>query len=281
VTRGASYRTIAVLVAGAAAAVASGATAEESHVRTRLVADAASVEPGRPFLLGVELVPEPGWHVYWRNPGEAGLATEVLYRLPDGFSAAELLWPTPVEFEQPGGLVGYGYEDRVVLAAEVTAPPGFEGPAPVVLEASWLACKDVCVLESATLPADVPLVGAARDASATAFESWRASLPSTDGSEAFELSVTGGSVPESGAAALAVWLSWKAAPGAVELFPDPGAGLKVEVVRVQTRGTLTRVDLVISRLKTSAAPATTLRALIVTRDTEGNRRATVSHIAID
>ena len=281
--RGVSFRTIAVLVAGAAAsaAVASGATASESHVRTRLVADAASVEPGRPFLLGVEFEPEPGWHIYWRNPGGAGLSTDVRYRLPDGFSVGELQWPAPVEFEQPGGIVGYGYEDRVVLAAEVTAPPGFDGPAPVVLEASWLACKDVCVLESATLTAELPLEGASTEASAADFASWRASLPSTDGSEAFDLSVTGGPVPQSGAAALAVWLNWKAAPGAVELFPDPGAGWKVEVARVQTRGALTRVDLLVSRLKTSGAPATTLRALIVTRDTDGNRRATVSHIAID
>jgi DsbC/DsbD-like thiol-disulfide interchange protein len=245
------------------------------------VADAAAIEPGRPFLLGVELVPEPGWHVYWRNPGEAGLATEVVYRLPDGLSAGELGWPAPVEFEQPGGLVGYGYEDRVALAAEVAASRAFEGPVPVVVEASWLACKDVCVLESATLTAEVPLEGAALEASRTAFESWRSSLPGTDGSDAFELSVTGGPVPASGAVELAVWLSWKAAPGVVEFFPDPGSALKVGGSRVQTRGTLTRIDFTISRLKTTGAPAETLRALIVTRDPDGRRRPTVARISIN
>ncbi len=116
-------RWIGLLVA---AFLAVNATAEESHVRARLVADAAFIEPGQPFLLGVELEPDPGWHVYWRNPGGAGLSTGVLYRLPDGFSIGELQWPTPVEFEQPGGIIGYGYEDRVILAAEVTAPAGFQ-----------------------------------------------------------------------------------------------------------------------------------------------------------
>ena len=73
----------------------------------------------------------------------------------------------------------------------------------------------------------------------------------------------------------------ESAPGSVEFFPDPGAGLKIEGSRAQTRGSLTRIDFTISRLKTGGAPAKTLRALIVTRDTDGNRQATVSHIAID
>ena len=255
--------------------------AEESHVRARLVADVAVIEPGQPFLLGVELEPDPGWHVYWRNPGGAGLSTEVLYRLPVGFSVGELQWPTPVEFVQPGGIIGYGYEDRVVLAAEVTAPTNYQGPLTAEVEASWLACKDVCILGSRNLTADLPLRGAELESSKTAFESWSALMPVEGGSEPYELTVTGGPVPDSGGAGLVVWLKWNSAPGTVEFFPDPGPGLKVEDARVQTRASLTRIDFTISRLKTTDTPAETLGALIVTRDADGNRRATVSHIAID
>jgi len=263
------------------AVLAVNAAAEESHVRARLVAKAAVIKPGLSFLLGVELEPDPGWHVYWRNPGGAGLSTEVLYRLPDGFSVAELQWPTPVEFEQPGGIIGYGYEDRVILAAEVTAPTGFQGLLTAEVEASWLACKDVCILGSKKLTADLPLKGAELEASKTAFESWAALMPAQGGSEPYELSVTGGPVPDFGGAGLVVWLKWFSTPGSVEFFPDPGSGLKVEDARVQTRGSLTRIDFTISRLKTTDSPAETLGALIVTRDADGNRRATVSHIAID
>ena len=98
--------------------------AEETHVTARIVSDASAIDRASSFRLGVELVPEPGWHVYWRNPGEAGLATEVVFELPAGFAADQLQWPVPVVFEQPGGLIGYGYKKPVVLAATVTSAAG-------------------------------------------------------------------------------------------------------------------------------------------------------------
>ncbi len=88
-------------------------------------------------------------------------------------------------------------------------------------------------------------------------------------------------MPESGAGKLTVWLNWKTAPGAVEFFPDPGAGLKVEDLRVQTRGQLTRIDFSISRLKTASTPSDSLRSLIVTNDGPGRRSAWVTDINLD
>jgi DsbC/DsbD-like thiol-disulfide interchange protein len=261
--------------------MATAAAAEESHVRARLVADVAELRTGERFHLGVLLEPEPGWHVYWRNPGEAGLSTEVRYRLPEGFSVAVLQWPIPVEFEQPGRIIGYGYEEPVVLAAEVTAPTEFQGSLTAEIEASWLACKDVCILGSTKLIADLPLKGADLEASKTAFESWAELMPSEGGADAFEFSVTGGPVKDSGVTDLVVWLNWKAAPGTVEFFPDPDPGLKVEGVRVQTRGQLTRIDFSISRLKSPRDPATMLRSLIVIEDERGKRSAWVTHIELD
>jgi len=272
------FNAVVVLAAITAASVVA---AEESHVRARLVADAGEIRPGDPFHLGVLLEPEPGWHVYWRNPGEAGLATEVLFDLPDGFEAGELEWPAPVSFTQPGDLAGYGYEEPVVLAAEVTAPDGVRSTTTVSVAASWLACKDVCVLGSAELRAELPLTGADLEASTEALEAWSRSLPVSAEPGRFGLSVTGGPLPAAGSTDLVVWLNWAEPPGAVELFPDPGPSLKVKGVRTQTRGSLTRVDLEVSRLKTQSPPAATLRALIVTENQGGDRSAVVSHIDLE
>ena len=264
-----------------AAFMAVNTTAEENHVRARLVADAAVIEPGQRFLLGVELEPDPGWHVYWRNPGEAGLATEVIFDLPDGFDHGELQWPAPVFFEQPGGIAGFGYEDSVVLATEITTPDRMPSSVFATLKASWLACKDVCILGSAELKAELPLSGDELRVSKAVFESWPATLPVQAEPGLFDLSVVGGPVPEAGSADLVVWLKWTESPGAVESFPDPGPGLKVEGVRTQTRGLLTRIDLRVSRLKTSSASAETLRSLIVIEDQRGNRTARITQIEID
>ncbi len=261
--------------------MAAAAAAEESHVKASLVADAAELRAGETFHLGVLLEPEPGWHVYWRNPGEAGLATEVLFELPENFAVGELRWPIPIAFEQSDGVGGYGYENPVVLAAEVTAPDRVGTSAPVTVTASWLACKDVCILGSAKLEATLPLKSSELAASRSVLDTWRSSLPRTADSDLLNVSVTGGPVPSTGAVALVVWLNWKATPGTVEFFPDPGAGLKVEGVRTQTRGRLTRIDFRMTRLKTSSAPADTLRSLISIEDPDGNRRALVSHIDIE
>lgn len=245
------------------------------------MADVGELRAGESFHLGVLFEPDEGWHVYWRNPGEAGLATDVVYDLPEGFEVGELQWPAPISFEQSDGIIGYGYENSVVLGSEVTVPAGLTTPIVVTIHASWLACKDVCILGSAVLKADLPLRGDELKASRAVFKGWPETLSVPAESGLYQVSVTGGPVAESGSTDLVVWLNWREAPGPIEFFPDPGPGVKVEGVRSQTRGTLTRIDLTISRLKTSSAPAKSLRAVIVTNDADGSRHAKVSHIDID
>jgi DsbC/DsbD-like thiol-disulfide interchange protein len=253
--------------------IAAGAhvAADASHVTASLVVDAQQITPGTTFTLGVLLEPEPGWHVYWRNPGEAGLATQVAFDLPEGLEVGELGWPVPVTFEQPGGIVGYGYEDEVVLAAPVSVPDGTTGSVPAKVEVSWLACKDVCVLGKAELEAELPLGEVERDASRAALKSWRQSLPRNADGTRFSASVTGGPVPVGESAELALWLNWAGEAPEVEFYPDPGPGLKVEKVRTRTRGRLTRVDFEITRLRGTADPASSLPSVVVTTDDAGKR----------
>ena len=135
--------------------VSPAAAQEETRVKARLVAGTSAVEAGSTFWLGVQFEIEDGWHIYWRNPGGAGLATDVRFELPDGLVAGPLQWPLPIAFVQSEGIPGYGYEGSVVLAAAITAPPDVDISAlgKVRAEASWLACKGVCVLGSAELGA--------------------------------------------------------------------------------------------------------------------------------
>ncbi len=112
-------RSVVILLAGVAAA---GDASGEDHVRARLVTAAVELQPGGTAKVGVRFDIDPGWHIYWANPGDSGLATEVIHDLPDGFAVGDVLWPLPVEFAQPGDLAGFGYEGTVVLAAEIRLP---------------------------------------------------------------------------------------------------------------------------------------------------------------
>jgi DsbC/DsbD-like thiol-disulfide interchange protein len=118
----------------------------EDLVRLTLLADVARVVPGRPVTLGARFDVAPGWHIYWRNPGQSGLPTEADFRAPPGFKIGPVRFPGPVRFESPGPITSYGYEGLAMLSAVAAAPDSLAGPTvQFSVQASWLACSDVCV----------------------------------------------------------------------------------------------------------------------------------------
>jgi len=240
---------------------------EAPKVTARLVADASAIHPGSVVHLGVLFEIEDGWHIYWRYPGGAGLATAVDFELPDGLVAGPLRWPLPIGFVQSEGIPGYGYEGSVVLAAEVTVPADFDRSRPgrVLVEALWLACKGVCVLGSAELEASP-----ARLPEDPVFRQWADQLPRT--SEAyglpFSLTATGGLSD----GLISHWLRWSEEPGPVEWFPIPSEALEIGDLRIQTRGGLTRVDAEVKSRKGASGSIDELPSLFVVTGDDGQRQ---------
>jgi len=65
-------------------------------------------------VVAVYLRAEKGWHSYWKNPGEMGLATSVKWDVPEGVVVEELKFPVPHLFVS-GDTKSFGYEDAEVL----------------------------------------------------------------------------------------------------------------------------------------------------------------------
>ena len=149
--------TVAILALATGAGRADAQPSGGRHVRASLVAEADSVEAGRPLIVGFRLEMEPGWHTYWRNPGDSGLPTRVAWELPDGFSAGELQWPRPIRF-LTGPLVSYGYEHEVLHPVEISVPASI-GASEVRLAArlSWLECREACLPGKADLALTLPV----------------------------------------------------------------------------------------------------------------------------
>lgn len=123
---------------------------EEELVRLTLLADVTRVAPGQQLSLAARFDIAPGWHIYWQNPGESGLATDVTFGVPPGFTIGVLRWPGPMQFDSPGDIASYGYHELAMLSAPVTAPDEVDaaamgGAVRFSVEASWLACREVCV----------------------------------------------------------------------------------------------------------------------------------------
>lgn len=136
------FSRVMVVVVAVVLAVPLAARAEaDATVKASLVADVASIRSGEPFTVALRLAMPEGAHVYWRNPGESGLAPTLDWKLPDGFEAGPIQWPTPRRIESQG-VVSYGYEGTVRLLVEITPPATLKAGQSAALEAraDWLVC---------------------------------------------------------------------------------------------------------------------------------------------
>ena len=165
------------------------------HVKVSLVAESDAATPGRPLLVGLRLQMEPGWHTYWRNPGDSGLPTKVKWELPEGFSAGSIQWPRPIRFNT-GPLVSYGYEHEVLLPVELQVPARLSSPeARLVARVSWLECQDVCLPGKAELTLSLPVrANATPGPAAPLFEEARRQLPVADAGWTFSASAGSGGI---------------------------------------------------------------------------------------
>jgi thiol:disulfide interchange protein/DsbC/DsbD-like thiol-disulfide interchange protein len=171
---GATFALLAALPGGIAAAD------KTPHVEASLLAEPATVAPGQTFRAGLRLKLEPHWHVYWKNPGDAGLPVSISWTLPEGAVAGPILWPYPSPIEIPP-LMDYGYHDEVLLPFDITAPAKAAVGSRLELKAKakWLVCKEICLPGSAELALSVPVgaAGAPAPAHAALFASAQAALP--------------------------------------------------------------------------------------------------------
>src|SRR5260221_9344906 len=92
-------------------------------VHATLLTDAATVQAGQKFHIGVWYKIEPEWHIYWKYAGDSGIPTEIQWQLPPGFQAGPLQWPLPGRHKEPGDLEVFAYGSEVLLYTEVIGPP--------------------------------------------------------------------------------------------------------------------------------------------------------------
>ena len=119
----------------------------ENLVKVRLVPERAMLDAGESLLIGIEQSIAPGWHTYWKNPGDSGTAPVIKWTLPPGFEVEPVQWPVPRKFPI-GHLLNYGYEDNVILMQTLRAPSSLaDGPITIKADVELLVCKEECIPE--------------------------------------------------------------------------------------------------------------------------------------
>ncbi|TVR51196.1 MAG: hypothetical protein EA425_07660 [Puniceicoccaceae bacterium] len=143
----------------AALLVSISAASAQSQVRASLVAAELSIQPGQPVQVALRLDHDPHWHTYWIEAG-TGYPTSITWTLPEGWTASDILWPTPsVVRDTNGAITGNGYEKVAYLPVILTPPADLAPGASVTLRAyaEWLMCKEVCIPGEANLSLTLPV----------------------------------------------------------------------------------------------------------------------------
>lgn len=147
-----------LLFTSAAHAAANTSVAATEQVTAQLIASVQQVKPGDEIYLGVHQRIAPGWHTYWLNPGDSGIATTIQWTLPKGASAGEILWPIPSRHRM-GPVTNYGYANEVTLLSKVTVPQDIKVGDHFRVQATvdWLVCHEECIPQQVKLSVDIPV----------------------------------------------------------------------------------------------------------------------------
>ncbi|OYY70907.1 protein-disulfide reductase DsbD [Sphingomonas sp. 28-63-12] len=150
------------------------------HLATTLIAESMTPAAGSTVTLAYDVTPQPGWHGYWQNPGDAGFPAKFAWDLPAGVTAGAPLYPVPTTLII-ADLMNYVFEHHYTLLITLQIPAGLApGTAlPVKLRSNYLVCtEEICVPEAADLTVDLVIGDGAITPEARAqFDGFRKALP--------------------------------------------------------------------------------------------------------
>lgn len=127
----------------------------QSHIQTltystaTVSTDLDSVNPGSTLWLAFKLDLKPGWHVYWKNPGQSGMPPRLQVSSPQIKEIGELQYFPPTRIFV-AHLVNYGYKNSAVFYLPIRLPDVLDkNTFQFEVKAQWLICQEDCVPEEA------------------------------------------------------------------------------------------------------------------------------------
>ena len=151
---------VAVLTAGPARAADASPWAEDNYSAIRLIAGAKSSADA--LRAGIEIKLQPGWHTYWRYPGDSGVPPRFDFAGSDNLAAAQVSFPAPQAFTDEAGTI-IGYKGNVVLPVRVV-PRQKDKPVTLRGKIDYAVCEKLCVPVEAKVELTLPPAGGSDNA---------------------------------------------------------------------------------------------------------------------
>lgn len=118
-----------------------GSELKKEPVQLEMLSEHEHATKGSPFWVLFRFSLEPDWHIYWKNPGDAGFAPQISWHLPEGFQVEEVLWPHPEKYDF-NGIISFGYAHEALLLAKILPAKTAAGRHSIGADVHWVACDD-------------------------------------------------------------------------------------------------------------------------------------------
>jgi DsbC/DsbD-like thiol-disulfide interchange protein len=159
----------ALLIATGVVVGTSSTARANPHAEVSLLSETDQPRPGSTILLGIRIAPTPGWHSYWSNPGDSGIAPTIQWKAMPGVRFGPLLHPAPTLLKV-AGITSYVHSGEHILLARVRADPTLKRGTllPIKARLTWATCSEsLCVPERTTLSLNLRVGDGVGNASAS------------------------------------------------------------------------------------------------------------------
>ena len=139
---------LALLLGAPARAADASPWVEDNYSGIRLIAG-ANKTGAESLSAGIEIKMQPGWHTYWRYPGDSGVPPRFSFAGSDNLASATVLFPAPHAFTDEAGTT-IGYKGNVILPVRVV-PRQKDKPVTLRAKIDYAVCEKLCVPAEARL----------------------------------------------------------------------------------------------------------------------------------
>lgn len=167
-------RYLALILSLAGASLSAQFQAQPAKTEVELVAISSHAVPGETVQLAFRFRSEPKFHIYWKNPGDAGEAPKWTWTQSAGIVFSPTVgWPAPIRYDQDG-IMNFVHEGETYLFVTGKVPADATGKLQLKAKVEWLECDDKgCYPQEATVELTLPV---GPTATSTFSESAKASL---------------------------------------------------------------------------------------------------------
>ena len=158
---------LALLLGAPAHAADASPWVEDNYSGIRLIAG-ANKSGAESLSAGIEIKMQPGWHTYWRYPGDSGVPPRFSFAGSDNLASATVLFPAPHAFTDEAGTT-IGYKGDVILPVSVV-PRQKDKPVTLRAKIDYAVCEKLCVPAEARLELTLDRTSGADNAALAAAE---------------------------------------------------------------------------------------------------------------